>query len=164
MKEVADPSSAGTTRDRKPGPRQAGTQTPSTTTWGHLEPEKRGQFRLLTPITVVDEDGAVQTAPRLAQTRPSPELLAAYFEQLTDALATMVQNGIVHGDLSAYNILAAGERLVIIDLPQIVDLVGNLNGMNFLQRDCANICGWFRSRGLEVDEHALFAELMAHAF
>ena len=115
-------------------------------------------------ITVVDEDGAVETAPRLAQTRPSPELLAAYFEQLTDALATMVQNGLVHGDLSAYNILAAGERLVIIDLPQIVDLVGNLNGMNFLQRDCANICGWFRSRGLDVDEHALFAELMAHAF
>lgn len=115
-------------------------------------------------ITIVDEDGAVATAPRLAQTRPSPELLAAYFEQLTDALATMVQNGVVHGDLSAYNILAAGERLVIIDLPQIVDLVGNFNAMTFLQRDCDNICGWFRSRGLEVDEHALFAELMAHAF
>ncbi|MFI1722314.1 serine protein kinase RIO [Streptomyces sp. NPDC020489] len=115
-------------------------------------------------ITVVNEDGATETAPRLAQTRPSPDLLAAYFQQLTDALATMVQNGVVHGDLSAYNILAAGERLVIIDLPQIVDLVGNLNGMTFLQRDCANICGWFRSRGLEVDEHALFAELMTHAF
>ena len=115
-------------------------------------------------ITVVDEDGTVQTAPRLAQTRPSPELLASYFAQLTDALATMVQNGIVHGDLSAYNILAAGDRLVIIDLPQIVDLVGNLNGMTFLQRDCANICGWFRSRGLDVDEDALFGELMAHAF
>ncbi|MFJ9097807.1 serine protein kinase RIO [Streptomyces sp. NPDC102405] len=115
-------------------------------------------------ITVVDEDGTVATAPRLAQVRPSRELLAVYFEQLTDALATMVQSGVVHGDLSAYNILAAGERLVIIDLPQIVDLVGNLNGMDFLQRDCANICGWFRSRGLEADEHALFAELMAHAF
>jgi RIO kinase 1 len=115
-------------------------------------------------ITVVDEDSTVETAPRLSQARPSLELLAAYFEQLTDALATMVQNGVVHGDLSAYNILAAGERLVIIDLPQIVDMVGNLNGMNFLQRDCANICGWFRSRGLEVDDHALFAELMAHAF
>ncbi|KUM84072.1 MULTISPECIES: serine protein kinase RIO [Streptomyces] len=115
-------------------------------------------------ITVADEDGVVATAPRLAQVRPSRELLSAYFEQLTDALATMVQSGVVHGDLSAYNILAAGERLVIIDLPQIVDLVGNLNGMNFLQRDCANICAWFRSRGLEADEDALFADLMAHAF
>ena len=114
-------------------------------------------------MAVVDADGTRQTAPRLAQTRPSPELLQAYFDQLTDALATMVQDGIVHGDLSAYNVLAQGERLVIIDLPQIVDLVGNLNGMDFLQRDCANICTWFRARGLEVDEHALFAELMAHA-
>jgi RIO kinase 1 len=114
-------------------------------------------------ITVEGEDGP-ETAPRLAQTRPAPDLLASYFEQLTDALATMAQAGVVHGDLSAYNILAAGDRLVIIDLPQIVDLVGNLNGMDFLQRDCANVCGWFRSRGLEVDEHALFGELMAHAF
>jgi RIO kinase 1 len=104
------------------------------------------------------------TAPRLAQTRPEPALLASYFEQLREALSTMVQNGVVHGDLSAYNILAAGERLVIIDLPQIVDLVGNLNGMDFLQRDCANICAWFRGRGLAVDEHELFGELLAHAF
>ena len=105
-----------------------------------------------------------ETAPRLAQTRPEPALLESYFDQLRDALATMVQAGVVHGDLSAYNILAAGPRLVIIDLPQIVDLVGNQNGLDFLMRDCANICGWFRGKGLEVDEHELFGELMAHAF
>jgi len=101
----------------------------------------------------------------LAQTRPSRELLRSYFDQLTEALATMVQNGVVHGDLSPYNLLAQGDRLVVIDLPQIVDLVGNLNGMDYLQRDCAHICVWFRARGLETaDEHALFGELMAHAF
>jgi RIO kinase 1 len=105
-----------------------------------------------------------ETAPRLAQTRPDRLLLESYYEQVRGALATMVQHGVVHGDLSAYNILAAGERLVIIDLPQIVDLVGNLNGMDFLMRDCANVCAWFRARGLEADEHDLFGELMAHAF
>ena len=68
----------------------------------------------------ITHDG--ETAPRLAQTRPEPELLASYFEQLREALAMMAQHGIVHGDLSAYNILAAGERLVIIDLPQVLDL------------------------------------------
>jgi len=116
-------------------------------------------------ISVVEENGDLQTAPRLAQTRPSLELLRSYFDQLTEALATMVQNGVVHGDLSAYNILAQGDRLVVIDLPQIVDLVGNLNGMDYLQRDCTNVCAWFRARGLETaDEHALFGELMAHAF
>lgn len=105
-----------------------------------------------------------ETAPRLAQTRPSPALLTSYFGQLRDAMATMVQQGFVHGDLSAYNILAAGERLVIIDLPQVVDLVGNAAGLDFLMRDCTNVCGWFRARGLDVDEQELFGELMAHAF
>ena len=104
------------------------------------------------------------SAPRLAQTRPSPTLLWSYYEQVREALAVLVQAGLVHGDLSAYNILAAGDRLVIIDLPQVVDLVGNPQGMDFLLRDCTNICGWFRGKGLEIDEHQLFGELMAHAF
>jgi RIO kinase 1 len=110
-------------------------------------------------ITVDDE-----TAPRLSQTRPDAGLLASYFDQVREALATLVQAGLVHGDLSAYNILAAGPRLVIIDLPQVVDLVGNANGMDYLLRDCTNICGWFRAKGLDADEHELFGELMAHAF
>ncbi len=108
-----------------------------------------------------------QTAPRLAQSRPSPDLLASYFDQLREAIATMAQHGIVHGDLSAYNLLAAGDRLVIIDLPQVVDLVGNPQGMDFLLRDCANVCGWFRSKGLDpavADEHVLFSDVLATAF
>jgi RIO kinase 1 len=122
-----------------------------------------GQEILMEWITVPAEDGPA-TAPRLAQTRPEPELLASYFDQLREALATIVQAGVVHGDLSPYNILAAGERLVIIDLPQVVDLVGNENGMDYLLRDCTNVCTWFRARGLDVDEQDLFAELLAHAF
>jgi RIO kinase 1 len=105
-----------------------------------------------------------ETAPRLAQVRPGPELLASYFEQVREFLSELARHGLVHGDLSAYNILAAGERLVVIDLPQMVDLVGNPAGMDFLLRDCTNVCGWFRGRGLDVDEQALFGELMAHAF
>ncbi|KAB2810553.1 serine/threonine protein kinase [Pimelobacter simplex] len=105
-----------------------------------------------------------ESAPRLAQTRPDPTLLASYYEQLREAMLTLVQSGLVHGDLSPYNILAAGERLAIIDLPQLVDLVGNAQGFDFLLRDCTNICTWFARRGLEVDPQELFGELMAHAF
>jgi RIO kinase 1 len=36
--------------------------------------------------------------------------------------------------------------------------------MDFLMRDCANVSAWFRSRGLDVDEHDLFGELLALAF
>jgi RIO kinase 1 len=110
----------------------------------------------------ITHDG--ETAPRLAQTRPDPELLASYFDQVRDFLAEMARHGLVHGDLSAYNILAAGERLVVIDLPQVIDLVGNPAGMDFLLRDCTNVCRWFQARGLAVDEHDLFGELLAHAF
>jgi RIO kinase 1 len=122
-----------------------------------------GTELLMEWVCVEGEDG-FETAPRLAQTRPDARLLASYFDQLRDAMHTMVQAGFVHGDLSAYNLLAAGDRLVVIDLPQVVDLVGSRVGMEFLLRDCANVCGWFRSRGLEADEHALYAELVAHAF
>ena len=105
-----------------------------------------------------------ETAPRLAQTRPPADLLRSYFDQVRDAMATMVQHGVVHGDLSAYNILAAGDRLVIIDLPQIVDLVGNSAGFDFLMRDCTNMCAWFRAKGLhQADGQELFASLVRHA-
>jgi RIO kinase 1 len=113
----------------------------------------------------IEVDG--EAAPRLAQTRPEPDLLVSYFEQLREAMALLVQHGIVHGDLSPYNILAAGEKLVIIDLPQAIDVVGNSQGMDFLMRDCNNICTWFRRRGLAAelaDEHALFGDLIATAF
>jgi len=122
-----------------------------------------GQEILMEWITVETDDG-VTTAPRLAQTRPDQKLLVSYFDQLRDILATTVQAGMVHGDLSPYNLLAAGERLVVIDMPQVVDLVGNVNGLDYLMRDCANVCGWFRARGMDVDEQELFGDLMAHAF
>jgi RIO kinase 1 len=119
-----------------------------------------GTELLMEWITGPDGD----TAPRLAQTRPEADLLADYFEQLRDFLFAMVGDGLVHGDLSAYNILAAGERLVVIDLPQLVDLVANPTGLDFLMRDCVNVCGWFNARGLGVDAEGLFAELAAYAF
>jgi RIO kinase 1 len=115
---------------------------------------------ILMELVTVEEE----VAPRLAQTRPDRRVLGSYFEQLRETMATLATLGVAHGDLSAYNVLAAGERLVVIDLPQAVDIVGNPSGMDFLMRDCHNVCAWFTSRGLEVDEHALFADLLAIAF
>ena len=112
-------------------------------------------------MELVSVDG--EAAPRLAQTRPSRDLLGSYFEQLRDAMVGLARHGVAHGDLSPYNILAAGDRLVVIDLPQAVDVVANPTGMDFLMRDCRNVCTWFQARGLDVDEHALFAELLASA-
>jgi len=102
-------------------------------------------------------------APRLAQTRPGLATLGSYFDQLRSAMEVLVGHGRVHGDLSAYNVLASGENVVVIDVPQMVDLAGNPSGLDFLMRDCTNVCSWFRSRGLDVDEHELYADLLAQA-
>ena len=102
-------------------------------------------------------------APRLAQTRPKGELLRSYFDQVRDAMTVLAGMGLTHGDLSPYNILAAGDRLVVIDLPQAVDIVANPTGMDLLMRDCRNVCTWFVARGLDVDEHELFAALLTSA-
>jgi RIO kinase 1 len=102
-------------------------------------------------------------APRLAQTRPDRELLADLFEQLRSALLQLARRGWTHGDLSPYNVLLDGERLVIIDWPQIVDIIGNPRGFEFLERDVANMCRWFTAKGLEVDEGVLLGDLVAEA-
>ena len=113
----------------------------------------------------IGEDG--QAAPRLAQTRPGPSLLADLFEQLREALTVLAQRGWAHGDLSPYNVLLEGEgddaRLVLIDWPQIVDVIGNPHGPEFLERDTHNMCDWFTRRGYAVDEGLLFGDLIAAA-
>lgn len=116
-------------------------------------------------MELVQVDG--EAAPRLAQTRPRGALLVSYFDQLREAMMALARDGIAHGDLSPYNVLAAGDRVVVIDMPQAVDVVANPAGMDFLMRDCRNVCAWFVARGLDervADEHALFADLLASAF
>jgi RIO kinase 1 len=111
-------------------------------------------------ITLADGSGA----PRLAQTRPDRPLLERYWTQLTDAMRGMAALGLAHGDLSPFNLLAAGERLVLIDLPQTVDVVANPRGVEYLARDCRNVATWFSARGLEVDADELLADLVTYAF
>jgi RIO kinase 1 len=103
-------------------------------------------------------------APRLAQVRAAPSELAGYFDQIADAMRAMAANGQAHGDLSAYNLLVDEGRLVLIDLPQVVDVVSNPNGMEYLQRDCRNVCTWFGSHGHRCDPEELFGELVGLAF
>jgi RIO kinase 1 len=101
-------------------------------------------------------------APRLAQLRPEPAELCDLWHQLVDVLLGLARHGLTHGDLSAYNLLVHDGRLVVIDLPQVVDVVGNPQGPEYLARDVARIGDWFTTRGLppEVGRPAtLLAEL-----
>ena len=87
-------------------------------------------------------------APRLAQLRPEPEQLTDLWHQLVEALTGLARRGLTHGDLSAFNLLVHEGRLVVIDLPQVVDVVGNPQGPAYLARDVTRIADWFAARGL----------------
>lgn len=103
-------------------------------------------------------------APRLAQVHPTPVEGAALYRQLVDTLIGLAEAGLAHGDLSAYNVLVHDGRVVLIDVPQAVDIVGNPQGFTYLRRDCENICGWFTARGVPgVDAEDLFDELAHRA-
>ena len=93
-------------------------------------------------------------APRLAETRPAAGELALLWDQLVQALVTLAGLGLAHGDLSAYNLLLRGGRLVMIDLPQVVDVIAHPRGAEFLDRDAANVARWFTARGLAGAEPA----------
>jgi len=108
--------------------------------------------------------GDGQAAPRLAQLRPEPDELAELWRQLLDALTVLARCQIVHGDLSAYNILVHEGRLVLIDLPQVVDVVSNPNGPEFLARDVRNVATWFSARGYGgIDVEELTRDLLREA-
>ena len=90
--------------------------------------------------------------------------LARYWDRLVDALVVLARAGYAHGDLSPYNILVQGGELILIDLPQVVDVVSNPQGREFLARDVRNVCTWFASRGRpDTDPERLLRYLLEEA-
>ncbi|MFF2484834.1 serine protein kinase RIO [Microbacterium sp. NPDC058062] len=100
-------------------------------------------------------------APRLAQSRLHGEQLRSAFDQVVGILEAFAHAGFAHGDLSPYNLLDHDGRVVVIDLPQIVDVAANPQGLDFLHRDVVNVSTWFTRRGLENDPEEVFAHLVA---
>jgi RIO kinase 1 len=65
--------------------------------------------------------------------------------------------------LSPYNTLVYEGRLVLIDLPQIVDVIANPQGAEFIARDVRNVANWFTARGLRPDVDELIERLLYEA-
>ena len=80
--------------------------------------------------------------------RTGEKLLASLWEQFVTALDTLARHGLAHGDLSPYNLLVHDGRLVLIDLPQVVDVIAHPTGRDYLARDARNVATWFAARGL----------------
>src|SRR5208337_989586 len=82
-------------------------------------------------------------APRLNDLKLTKAQAREYHRLMIAQIALMLCAGLIHGDLSEYNVLVGSDGLVIIDLPQAVDAAGNNNAGKMLERDVANITAYF---------------------
>ncbi len=90
---------------------------------------------------VADEHG--EAAPRLNDVALTPEDAQAHHAMLLQQVVRMLCAGVIHGDLSEFNILLAADGPVIIDLPQAVDAAGNNHAARMLLRDVVNLRDYF---------------------
>jgi RIO kinase 1 len=90
---------------------------------------------------VTDIDG--NSAPRLNDLEMESEQARIYHNFLISQIVRMLCDGLIHGDLSEYNVLVGCNGPVIIDLPQAVDAAGNNNARMILERDVNNMADYF---------------------
>ena len=90
---------------------------------------------------VTDTEGAV--APRLSDVILSEEEALTGFNTMIRNIVRMLCAGVVHGDLSEFNVLQAAEGPVIIDLPQAVDAAANNHAESMFSRDVGNITAYY---------------------
>ncbi len=90
---------------------------------------------------VTDADG--NPAPRLNDLEMSAEQAREFHAFLIVQIVRMLCDGLVHGDLSEYNVLVDSAGPVVIDLPQAVDAAGNNNARAMLERDVDNMAAYF---------------------
>lgn len=97
---------------------------------------------------VVDAEGDV--APRLNDVDLTQERALQLHAMLLNQVVRMLCAGVIHGDLSEYNILLAADGPVIIDLPQAVDAAANTEACAMLVRDVNNLAAYFGRFAPEV--------------
>jgi RIO kinase 1 len=101
-------------------------------------PQPYGYFHgVLVMELVTDPDGF--SAPRLGEVELEPAVAREYHAALVREVVRMLCCGLIHGDLSAYNVLVGPEGPVVIDFPQVVSAAGNNNARTMLLRDVNNL-------------------------
>jgi RIO kinase 1 len=108
---------------------------------------------MATPVTLSDVEG------KKICWRLSPAEAERLLEQALCNIEIMLSCNVVHGDLSAYNMLYSGGHLRVIDLPQAVDARTNRRAKSLLIRDVANVCGYFAAQGADAKPGTFAEEL-----
>ncbi len=109
---------------------------------------------------VTDSNG--EAAPRLGEITFTPEDARRTHRELITQVVRMLCAGVVHGDLSAYNVLLSDEGPVIIDFPQAVDAAGNSHAFNMLERDVTNLATYFGQFAPELLTTDYSMEIWSH--
>ncbi|MGL4610081.1 MAG: RIO1 family regulatory kinase/ATPase [Trueperaceae bacterium] len=90
-------------------------------------------------------------APRLSDLKLEPSEAQVAFDQSVSLLKRMLQLGKVHGDFSTYNLLYWQNKVIVIDVPQMVDVETNKNAKELLERDVRSLCMSFKKLGVQAD-------------
>ena len=101
-------------------------------------PRPFGFFNGVLVMELVTDDSG-HSAPRLGEVELDSETARQYFSFLIRQVVRMLAIGLIHGDLSEYNVLVGADGPVIIDLPQAVNAAGNNNARTMLLRDVNNL-------------------------
>lgn len=110
---------------------------------------------------VGDPDGT--PAPRLSDAGLEGDLLDEAWRQIQEAVVAMLQAGVVHGDLSAWNVLWHHGTAIVIDVPQAVEIGWSKHAATLFERDVRSLVGSLRGMGLDLDVPQVEAELRTRA-
>ena len=109
---------------------------------------------------VVDAEG--RAAPRLNDVELSEELALEFHATLVNQVVRMLCAGIIHGDLSEYNILVGAGGPVIIDVPQAIDAAGNSKAAEMFARDVLNLRTYFSTFAPSLKDTQFGKEIWAN--
>jgi RIO kinase 1 len=98
-------------------------------------------------------------APRLSDVKLSGSKADDAFEQSVTLLKKMLELDKVHGDFSTYNLLYWQEKVIVIDVPQMVNVKENKHAGELLERDVRSLCTSFKKHGIYVDPVAVLRQL-----
>lgn len=98
-------------------------------------------------------------APTLIEVHLARDEASRLFHEVLRNIELMLRRGLIHGDLSAYNILYWDGQVVLIDFPQITNSFTNRHAREILQRDIERVCEYFGRQGVRSDATALLNEL-----
>lgn len=101
-------------------------------------------------------------APTLNGVRLERDAGKRLFQKTLDNINLMLQHDMIHGDLSAYNILYWDDDITLIDFPQVVNSRGNSDAYFILQRDITRICEYFSQQGVDCDPQAITDDFWLH--